>query len=80
MHLNNALGLADNSEKEFLHNIIMNVFQVVLVDALMISPHALPQLEPNLLLEVDAFIKSQLGTPFISNTVTICPGPEVFSG
>ena len=57
MHLHNTLGVVDNSNSEWFHNIIADVFQVVLVDALVIAPHALPQLKPKLLIEVDAFIK-----------------------
>ena len=59
---------------------IATVFHVVLVDASMLPPHELPQLEPKLLLEVDAFIKSKVGILVIFNTVTLCPSLEVVSG
>ena len=80
MHLHNALGVAESSDIECFHNIISNVFQVVLVYALVIPRHALPQLKPKLLLEVYTFSKSQVGIPVISSTVFICPSPEVFCG
>ena len=80
MHIHNALGVVDNYDTKWFQNIIVNVFRVVLVDALVIPPHALCQLEPNILLEVDAFIKPQVGTPVISNTVFIFPSTEVVCG
>ena len=80
MHLHNALGVAESSDIECFHNIISNVFQVVLVYALVIPRHALPQLKPKLLLEVYTFSKSQVGIPVISNTVTLHPSPEVVHG
>ena len=80
MHLHNTLKVADNSDTEWFQNIIANVFQVVLVEASVLPPHALPQLEPNILLKVGTFIKSHVGIPVISNTVTLLPGPKVFHG
>ena len=80
MHLHNALGIADNSNTEWFHNISAKVFQVILVVASVLPPHALPQLEPKLVLEVNAFIKSQVGIPVISNTVFLCTSPEVICG
>ena len=46
MHISNAIGVADNFYAEELHNITMNVLQMVLVDAMVLSPHAFSQLEP----------------------------------
>ena len=80
MHIHDVLDLAENSDTEWFHNIIANVFQVVLVDASVIPPHALTQLEPKLLIEVDAFIKSQVVIPIIPNYVFILPSPEVVRG
>ena len=74
------LGVADNSDTEGFYNIIANIFQVVLVEAPVITPHALPQLEPKLLLEVDKFIKSQVSIPVISNTVFLFPSPQIVLG
>ena len=56
MHLLNALGIAGNSNTELFHNIIANIFQVVMVDGPVLPPHALYQLKPKLLLEVNALV------------------------
>ena len=45
MHLFNALVVSENVDAEGLHNIIENVLQMVLVDALVLSPHEFLQLE-----------------------------------
>ena len=58
MHLLNALGVAENSDTEWFHNIIANIFKVVLVDALVIPSHVISQLEPNILLKVNTFVLS----------------------
>ena len=80
MHIHNSFGVAENSDTEWFQNIIANSFQVVLVDALVIPPHALSQLEPKLLLVVESFINSQVGIPVISSTAFLIPSPEVVSG
>ena len=80
MHLLNTLGVAENSEMEWFQNIVANVFKVVLVDASVLPPHALYQLEPKKLLGVDAFIKSQVSIPVISNSVFLRLSPEVVRG
>ena len=79
MHLHNTLGLSKDCDTEWLHNIISNTFQVVLVDAFMLPTHALPQVEPKLLLGVDTYIKSQVDITVIYNTVTLRPSPDVVS-
>ena len=56
MHLPKALDVSEDPETEGFHNIIANILQVVLLDALVLPPHAFPQLEPKLPLEVDSFI------------------------
>ena len=56
MHLLNALGVVENYDTEWFHNIIANLFQVFLVDALVLPPHALYQLKPNLFPEVNTFV------------------------
>ena len=56
MYLLNALVIVNNSDTEWFHNIISNIFQVVLVDALLLHPHAFLQLEPKLLLKVNVFV------------------------
>ena len=49
MHLLDTLDIADNYDTEWFHNIIANKIQVVLVDAPVLPPHLLYQLEPKLL-------------------------------
>ena len=80
MHLHNALDVAYNSDIEGFHNTISNVYQVVMVDAPVLPPHAFPQLKPNLLIEAYTFIKSQVGIPVISNTLFLRPSPEIVRG
>ena len=58
MNLPNALGVAEDTYTEGFQNIIANIFQVVLVNAPVISPHEFPQLEPTPTLKVNAFINS----------------------
>ena len=52
MHILNMLVIVDNYDTEYIHNIIENIFEVVLKDAPVIPPHHLYQLEPKLLLKV----------------------------
>ena len=42
MHLTDALGVLDNADYERFHNVILNIFDVVLEDAPMPFPHDLP--------------------------------------
>ena len=46
MHLTYALVVAENFDFEGFHNVIANILHVVLVDNMMLPPHALTQLEP----------------------------------
>ena len=75
MHLINALGVVDNSDKYYLHNIITNICKVILKDAPVLPPHQLYQLKPKLLLKVNVLVYYQLCIPTISNTVTLNPSP-----
>ena len=70
MHILNVLGVAENSDTAWLHNVNE---EVVLKDAAVIFPHKIPQLEPNLLLEVDSLVHHQVYTPVIRNSVTLIP-------
>ena len=54
MHLLKAFSIAENSNSEGFHNIIVNVFDVILEYALILPLYALSQLKPNLLIKVDA--------------------------
>ena len=75
MHIPYAFGIADDPDTEGFHNIIVNLLQLVLVDAPVLLPHEFPQLEPKIPLEVDAFINHYVQIPIISNAVIICPSP-----
>ena len=50
MHLHNALVIAENYSTEWFHNIIANVFQVFLVDTLVLPTHIFKKLEPKIIL------------------------------
>ena len=75
MHLSNTLDVAENFDAEGLQNIIVNVIQVVLVEALVISPHAFHQLEPYLPLEVDVLIHSKVRMSIIPRGIHLVPSP-----
>ena len=74
----NAFREAENSDTEWLQNVIANILQVVLKDAAVISPYELSQFEQKILLEVDAFFHSQLGIPTKRNYVNLIPNPKLF--
>ena len=80
MHISNALGVAENPDVEGIHNIIVNVLQVVLVDDLVISPYEFCQFEPKFPLEIDTLINYQVCMPVISRSVRIFPIPEIVCG
>ena len=69
MHLTDALSILENSDSEGFHHIIMNIFDMILEYTPMFLPHALPQLEPNLLLKFDALIHSQISIPVSVNPI-----------
>ena len=77
MHLLNTLSVVDNPDTEWLHNVIANIFEVALKDAPVLPTHITPQLEPKLLLKVDALVQYQICTTVISNSVPLIPNPEV---
>ena len=80
MHLTNALGVVENFDAEGIHNIIVNVLQVVLVDATVLSLYAYPQLEPYILLKVDAIIHSKLCMSVIPRGICLGPSPQILHG
>ena len=61
MHLADTLILMYNADTERFQMFIVNIFNMVLVNALMPHTHALVQLEPNIFLKVAAPIWSQVG-------------------
>ena len=60
MHLTDAINVLYISDPERFHYFIVNIFDVVLVGAPVIPPHALPQLKPNIFLKVTAPIWPQI--------------------
>ena len=60
MHLLDALIILENEDPERFHNVIVNIFDIVLKGAPMIPPHDLAQIELNIFLKVAAHIRSQV--------------------
>ena len=75
MHLSNNLGVADNFDAEGLHNIIANVFHVVLLDATVLSPHTFTQIKPYLPLKFDTLIHSKVRMSIILGDIRLGPIP-----
>ena len=71
------LGVLENYDPESFHNVIANIFELVLKDVPVLHPLSLYQLEPNILLVVDSCFQSQFSIPFIIKSVTFFPSPEV---
>ena len=80
MNLTDVLGILEDSDSKGLHNIIVDIFYVVLEDAPMFLPHALPQLEPNILIKVDALIHSQIIIPVCVRSILLCPSQDLLHG
>ena len=80
MHLSNTLRVAENFDSKGLHNIIANVLQMVLVDALVLSLHAFTKLKLSLPLEVDALIPYKVCMFVISSAVRLHPSTEIIRG
>ena len=80
MHIMDALGVLEYSDSEGFQNIIVNILDIILEDAPIILPDALPQLESNLILKVDAPIRVRVSIPICVNPIHFCPGPEFIYG
>ena len=63
MNLMDALGIIEDAESKGFHNVIVNIFDMVLEDAPMFLSQYLTQLEPNLFLEFKAPIFNQVHIP-----------------
>ena len=59
VHLADALSVLDNSNHESFHNLIVNIFDVVMESALFLPSYALAKLVPNIFLRVYAQIAPQ---------------------
>ena len=78
MHLSNALSVAENFYAEGICNIIADLLHVFLVDSLVFSSHAFPQLKPYLPLEFNALIQRELRISIIPCGIRLMPSLEVF--
>ena len=66
-----VISVQENYKPKRFHNIIVNVFDLILYYTLILLPRALFQLEPKLLLGVDALVQSQVGIPVIVKTILL---------
>ena len=69
MHITEVLGILEDADSEGFQNFIVSIFDMVLEDALMFLPHALPQLEPNIFLKFDAPVRAQVSTPVCVSSI-----------
>ena len=58
MHLTDALSVVENADSEWFHNVILNIFDVYLVDAPMPLLYDLIQLKSHLFPKVDTSVAS----------------------
>ena len=80
MHILDAFIVTDNYDSEGFHNIIVNLFDVILKFATMLPPHALSQLEPNILLVVDALVQSNVVITFVVKPIFLSLSPKLLRG
>ena len=80
MHLTDVLCVLDNYDPERFHNVIANIFDVVLVGAMMLPPHALPQLEQNMFIKFVAPNRSQIHITRCILSISFCQSLELFRG
>ena len=80
MHILYAFSVIDNYDLEGFHNIIVNVFDVILEYNKMIPLHVIYQIEPKLLLKVYARFQYQVGLPVIINPIFLIPSLESIRG
>ena len=65
-----ALGVLENSDSKGFHNIIVNIFDMILEDAPMFLPRDLPQLEPNIFFKLYAPFRDWVSKPVCFNPNT----------
>ena len=75
-----VLGILEDSDSEGFQNVTVNIFDMVLEEALMFLPNYLPQLKANLFLKVESLVCTQLHIPWRVYTIYICPIPELIHG
>ena len=71
----NVFNATENYDLEGFHNIIVNVFKVILEYAPMLPPHTLFQLQPKILLKVDELVQPQVGITVIFKPIFLIPSP-----
>ena len=64
-----ALGVQENFGSEAFHNIIVNIFDVILEDSPIFLLYDIPQLEPNHFLKVNSPVRAQLSSPVCVKTI-----------
>ena len=75
MHITDTLSTPEIADSEGFHNVIVNIFDVALVDDPVPLLHAIHQLKLNIFLRFDAYVASQLHTPLAVVIICILPSP-----
>ena len=75
MHLADSISVLEDSDPEWLHNIIVCVFDMVLEGAPVIPSHVLSRLEPQLLLMVGTMLRSSEHIYQYVDSVHLGPSP-----
>ena len=53
----------EDSDSEWFHNVIVNIFDIVLEESTTFLSNAINQLEPNIFLKVKAYVHTQVHIP-----------------
>ena len=77
MHLLGAISIVDNYDMEWIHNVIANIFEMVLKGDLVFPPHRIYQLRPKIFIKFNKLFYSKVFIPVIANTKTLILSPEV---
>ena len=80
VHLTDAISVLENDDSEGFHNVVVNIFDVTLIDYMMPLPHTLPQLKPNIFLKFNASVASQVHIPQAVDGIRFFPSPELRHG
>ena len=80
MHLADVLSVLKDSNPEWLHNTIVDVFHMILEGAPIFPPHDIFQLGPQLLLKVGAVLQSIEYISRSIDSVHFGPIPKLFRG
>ena len=80
MHLLETFRVMENYRSKGFHNIIANVFDVILEYTLMLLPNNFPQLETKLILNVGSLVQYQVSISVVVNLIFLIPSPEWFHG